>query len=144
MIETMIAAEESDNGGAPATYREALLGPEGKEWQKAFDAEVEDSPVDDPGKARMEKYPHRQVVAKRIDFMIDSQSAKSLAENPVYHGRSKHILAKRHYIRQRVSKGYIKLFDVRTESMGADMMTMAVRPSILAVNMNLIGMFKSG
>ena len=45
---------------------------------------MKDSPVDDPGKARMEKYPHRQVVAKRIDFMIDSQSAKSLAENPVY------------------------------------------------------------
>ena len=92
----------------------------------------------------MEKYPHRQVVAKRIDVMIDSQSAKSLAENPIYHGRSKHILAKWHYIRQRVSKGYIKLFDVRTESMGADMMTKAVGPSILGVNMNLIGMFKSG
>ena len=34
----MMATDESDNGGAPATYREALLGPEGKEWQKAFDA----------------------------------------------------------------------------------------------------------
>ena len=81
---------------------------------------------------------------KYIDLLTDSESAKSLAENPVYHGRSKHILAKWHYIRQRVSKGYIKLFDVRTESMGADMMTKAVGPSILAVNMNLIGMFKSG
>ena len=40
LIETMIAAEESNNGGAPATYQEALLGPEGKEWQKAFNAEV--------------------------------------------------------------------------------------------------------
>ena len=40
LIEIMIAAEESDNGGAPATYQEALLGPEGKEWQKAFDAEA--------------------------------------------------------------------------------------------------------
>ena len=81
---------------------------------------------------------------KCIDLLTDSQSAKSLAENPVYHGRSKHILAKWHYIRQRVSKGYIKLFDVRTDSMGADMMTKAVGPSILALNMRLIGMFKSG
>ena len=81
---------------------------------------------------------------KCIDFLTDSQSAKSLAENPVYHGRSKHILAKWHFIRQRVSKGWIKLFDVRTESMGADMMTKAVGPSILAVNMKLVGMFKSG
>ena len=81
---------------------------------------------------------------KCIDLLTDSQFAKSLAENPVYHGRSRHILAKWHFIRQRVSKGWIKLFDVRTESMGADMMTKAVGPSILAVNMKLIGLFKSG
>ena len=40
LIEIMVAAEETDNGGARATYGEALRGPEGKEWQKAFDAEV--------------------------------------------------------------------------------------------------------
>ena len=85
----------------------------------------------------------KRVVVKCIDLMTDSQSAKSLAENPVYHGRSKHILAKWHFIRQRVTKGWIKLFDVRTESMGADMMTKAVGPSVLAVNMKLIGMHKS-
>ena len=81
---------------------------------------------------------------KCIDLLTNSESAKSLVENPVYHRRSKHILAKWHFIRQRVSKGWIKLFDVRTESMGADMMTKAVGPLILAVNMKLIGMFKSG
>ena len=86
----------------------------------------------------------KKVPIKCIDLLTDSQSAKSLAENPVYHGRSKHILVKWHFIRQRVSKGWIKLFDVRTESMGADMMTKAVGPSILAVNMKLISMFKSG
>ena len=75
-------------------------------------------------------------VVKCIDLL--------LAENPVYHGRIKHILAKWHFIRQRVSKGWIKPFDVRTKSMGADMMTKAVGPSILAVNMKLIGMFKGG
>ena len=81
---------------------------------------------------------------KCIDLLTDSHSAKSLAENPVYHGRSKQILAKWHFIRQQVSKGWIKLFDVRTESMGADMMTKVVGPSILAVNMKLIGMHRSG
>ena len=35
---------------------------------------------------------------KCIDLLTDSQSAKSLAENPVYHGRNKHILAKWHFI----------------------------------------------
>ena len=86
----------------------------------------------------------RKAAVKCIDLLTDSQPAKSLAENPVYHGRSKHILAKWHFILQRVSKGWIKLFDVRTESMGADMMTKAVGPSIFSVNMKLIGMFKSG
>ena len=85
-----------------------------------------------------------KAVVKCIDLMTDSQSAKSLAKNPVYHGRSKHILAKWHFIRQRASKGWIKLFDVRTESMGADMMTKSVGPLVLAVNMKLIGMHKSG
>ena len=56
----------------------------------------------------------------------------------------KHILAKWHFIRQRVSKGLIKFFDVRTKSMGACMMTKAVGPSVLAVNMKLIGMHKCG
>ena len=81
---------------------------------------------------------------KCIDLLTDNQSAKSLVENSVYHGRNKHILAKWHFIRQRVSKGWIKLFDETTKSMGAVMMTKAVGPSILAVNMKLIGMFKSG
>ena len=31
---------------------------------------------------------------KGVRLLIDSQSAKALATNPVYHGRSKHILAK--------------------------------------------------
>ena len=33
LIEIMVAAEETDNGGAPATYADALRGPEGKQWQ---------------------------------------------------------------------------------------------------------------
>ena len=40
MIEIMDAASETDNGGAPSTYGEALRGLEGKGWQIAFDAEV--------------------------------------------------------------------------------------------------------
>ena len=40
--------------------------------------------------------------------------------------------------------GFLKLVDVRTLDMGADMMTKAVGPAVLGVNMKLIGMFKSG
>ena len=79
-----------------------------------------------------------------IELLTDSQSPKSLAENPVYHGRSKHIKAKWHFIRKRVELGMVKLIDVRTEMMGADMLTKAVGPAVLAVNMRLIGMSKCG
>ena len=78
---------------------------------------------------------------KCIELLTDSQSAKSLAENPVYHGRSKHIRAKWHFIRKRVELGMVKLTDVRTGFMGADMLTKTVGP---AVNMRLIGMTKCG
>ena len=79
-----------------------------------------------------------------IDLLTDSQSAKSLAENPVYHGRSKHIRAKWHFIRRRVEMGMVKLVDVMTELMGADMMTKSVGPAVLGVNMKMIGMSKCG
>ena len=79
-----------------------------------------------------------------INLLTDSQSAKSLAENPVFHGRSKHIRAKWHFIRKRVELGLVKLVDVRTELMGADMLTKSVGPAVLRVNVKLIGMFMSG
>ena len=77
---------------------------------------------------------------KGIRLLTDSQSAKALAENPVYHGRSKHILAKWHFVRERVESGQVKLEDVRTAYMAADMLTKSVGPAILAVDMKLIGM----
>ena len=78
---------------------------------------------------------------KYIDLLTDSQSAKSMTENPVFHGRSKHIRAKWHFIRKRVELGMVRLVDVRTEFMGADMMTKSVGPAVLKVNMKSIGMF---
>ena len=84
---------------------------------------------------------------KCIGLLIDRQSARSLAENLVYHGRSKHIRARWNFIRKRVDMGIVKLIYVRTELMGADMLTKAVGLAVLAVlavNMRLIGMKKCG
>lgn len=87
----------------------------------------------------------REEDKKGITLLTDSQSAKALAENPVYHGRSNHIRAKWHFVRERVQCGQIKLQDVRTELMAADMLTKSLGPAILAVNMKLLGMnVKSG
>lgn len=67
-----------------------------------------------------------------------------LVESPVYHGRSKYIKAKWQFIRKRVEMVIVKLADVRIELVGADLMTKAVGQAVLAVNMRLIGTFKSG
>ena len=79
-----------------------------------------------------------------IELLTDNHSTKSLAENPIYHGSSKHIRAKWHFIRKRVELGMVKLDDVRIELMGADMLTKAVGPAVLAVNIRLVGMSKCG
>ena len=40
LIETMVAASEAGDGGAPSSFKEALRGPESAGWKKAFAAEV--------------------------------------------------------------------------------------------------------
>ena len=82
----------------------------------------------------------REEDRKGIRLLTVSQFAKARAENPVYHGRSKHILAKWHFVRERVENGQVKLGDVRTAYMAADMLTKFVGRAILAVDMKLIGM----
>ena len=44
-----------------------------------------------------------------IVLKTDSESAKALVENPIYHSRTNHILAKYHFIRDRVAIGEIVL-----------------------------------
>ena len=64
-----------------------------------------------------------------------------VAEKPVYQGRSKDIRAKWHFIRKRVEQGMARLVDIRTEFMGADMMTKSARLALQKVNMKLIEIF---
>ena len=53
----------------------------------------------------------------------DNQSAISLAKNPQFHGRAKHIDLRRHFIRERVTDKSIELKYCPTEDMIADMLT---------------------
>ena len=53
----------------------------------------------------------------------DSESAKALVENPIYHFRTKHITAKYHISRDRVVEGEIVLEWVKSIMNIADMMT---------------------
>ena len=46
-----------------------------------------------------------------------------LSENPVFHGKSKHIKIKYHYIRDMMQKGVVKLQYVTTEEQIDDVLT---------------------
>ena len=53
----------------------------------------------------------------------DNQAAIKMAKNPQYHGRSKHISIKYHFIREQVSSNLIELRYCRTDDMTADIFT---------------------
>uniref|UniRef100_A0A1X7VSJ3 Reverse transcriptase Ty1/copia-type domain-containing protein n=1 Tax=Amphimedon queenslandica TaxID=400682 RepID=A0A1X7VSJ3_AMPQE len=60
---------------------------------------------------------------RKITIYEDNQSAICLARNPQFHGRSKHIAIKYHYIRDQVKDGTVDLKNCKTEEMLADIFT---------------------
>ena len=73
-------------------------------------------------------------------LLCDNQSAIKIAQNPVFHKRSKHIAIRFHYIRERVDSGDIELQFVGTKDMAADQLTKHVGVSVLSVGKLLMGM----
>ena len=53
----------------------------------------------------------------------DNQSAISMANNPQFHGRSKHIDIKYHFIREQVKSGKVQLSYCQSNDMIADILT---------------------
>ena len=53
----------------------------------------------------------------------DNQGALKLAENPVSHGRTKHIAIRHHYIREKLANKSVWIQYVPTEMMTADSLT---------------------
>lgn len=58
-----------------------------------------------------------------ITVYCDNNGARKLAENPVFHSRTKHIDVRHHFVREAVDKGLIKITYVSTDNMAADIMT---------------------
>ncbi|WVY90044.1 hypothetical protein V8G54_035558 [Vigna mungo] len=65
---------------------------------------------------------------KPIQLMVDNKSAISLSKNHVFHGKSKHIDTKFHFLRDLVSQGRIELLHCSTEAQKADIFPKALRP----------------
>nr|GEX24886.1 retrovirus-related Pol polyprotein from transposon TNT 1-94 [Tanacetum cinerariifolium] len=55
----------------------------------------------------------------------DSKAAIAISCNPVQYSRTKHIDVHYHFIKEKVEKGIVKLFFVRTEYQLADLFTKA-------------------
>lgn len=58
-----------------------------------------------------------------IVLYSDNQGALRLADNPVFHSRSKHIDIRHHFVRQVVNKKLVRLEHISTDDMAADMLT---------------------
>ncbi|KAL8117921.1 hypothetical protein AgCh_015708 [Apium graveolens] len=70
-----------------------------------------------------------QVTGKSIGpvmLYIDNKSAIDLTKNPIFHGRSKHIDIRYHFIRECVVRGEIIVRHVKTDEQKADVLTKAL------------------
>lgn len=61
-----------------------------------------------------------------VTIYIDNKSAIDLARNPVFHGRSKHIDIKFHFIRECIERGEVVVKHVSSENQRADSLTKAL------------------
>ena len=64
--------------------------------------------------------------SEKVVIRIDNQSAIALTRNPVFHGRSKHIHTRYHFIRECVEKGLIEVHHVPGQEQKADILTKAL------------------
>ncbi|GJY08410.1 ribonuclease H-like domain, reverse transcriptase, RNA-dependent DNA polymerase [Tanacetum coccineum] len=89
-------------------------------------------------KRLLSKLTHSQ--EEKVTIKVDNKSAIALMKNPVFHGRSKHIDTKYHFIRECVEREDIQVEFVSGEYQKADILTKAL-PKIKFLTMRqLIGL----
>ena len=76
---------------------------------------------------------------KAVSLYVDNSSAIALMKNPVFHGRSKHIDVKFHFIRECVEHGQINVKKVNTLDQKADALTKSMSAIKISVMRHLLG-----
>ncbi|KAG6531025.1 hypothetical protein ZIOFF_004795 [Zingiber officinale] len=76
---------------------------------------------------------------KPVTLFVDNKSAIALMKNPVFHGRSKHIDTRFHFIRECVENGQIVVEFINTGEQRADVLTKTLPGVKLAVMRQLLG-----
>ena len=71
--------------------------------------------------------------------MYDNKSAMALAKNPVFHGRSKHIDIRYHYIRDIVKKNEIELQFCKSEEQVTDIFTKPLKVELFENFKSMLG-----
>lgn len=76
---------------------------------------------------------------EKVSIMIDNKSAIALTKNPVFHGRSKHIHRRYHFIRECVDNELIEVHHIAGTMQRADILTKALGRSKFKEMRELIG-----
>jgi hypothetical protein len=63
------------------------------------------------------------VMFERVSLMCDNTSAISVARNPVFHKKMRHIERRHHFLRDHIEKGDIEMRYIDTERQLADIFT---------------------
>ena len=82
-------------------------------------------------------------VSQTCTIHEDNQSAIAIARNPQFHGRTKHIDIKFHFVRQQLENGTIALLFCESSNMLADVLTkglLAPQHNKLRTQLNIIKM----
>ncbi|KAL5812182.1 hypothetical protein ACOSQ3_027132 [Xanthoceras sorbifolium] len=61
-----------------------------------------------------------------INMFCNNKATICIAKNPVHHDRTKHIEIDRHFIKEKIDCGVLKLFYIPTAQQAADLLTKAL------------------
>lgn len=70
----------------------------------------------------------------------DSTAALAYTKDPKYHGRTKHIDVRCHYIRDMVGRGEVTLHHLSTSRMVADPLTKATSTDVFQTHVRSLGL----